>query len=289
MMRAIVNKITLYIAVQGRASTSEQEMLRGVLVFIGVMIAFMYAPQILFAFHTIMNPPGMGGATHPPQPPPLQNPHNPPKVHPRDELLSGGVHFKGKPTATYTIIEFADYANSHCAKSAAEMDALLKRYPDRFRLAFRNYPLGRWPYSRAEAAAAEAAGLQGKFWEMHDLLFKHQSEVEARDFGPAVILNWGKSLGLDVTKLKKDMASGPMIARVQHDHYIGEKNHIWLAPSFFVIPSDPKGKVMMIVGETDLKTVLDDPNDPFWSGDRSSLKYPETDEQNPFLVTKMSY
>lgn len=275
MMKALLNKITLYLTVLGRALTDQQEMLRGALVFIGVMIAFMYAPQVLFAFHTLMNPPGMGGPPHPPQPHPPHNPY-PSRVHPRDELLSGGVHFKGKPTATYTIIEFADYACSPCAKSSMEMDALLKRYPDRFRLAFRNYPLGRWPYSRAEAAAAEAAGLQGKFWEMHDLLFKHQSEVEARDFGPAVILNWGKSLGLDVTKLKKDMASGPMIARVQHDHYIGERNRIQLAPSFFVVPSDPKGKVMMIIGETDLKTVLDDPNDPFWSGDPSSLKNPET-------------
>jgi len=197
-------------------------------------------------------------------------------VHPREELLSKGLRFKGKPTAAYTIVEFADYACSHCAKASKEIDALVQKYPDRYRLAFRNYPLGKWRASSVEAAAAEAAGKQGKFWEMHDILFAHQSEAENPEFDPMKILEWGRSIGLNTNKLKKDMSSDAMIAHVEEDYRIGTKNRITLTPTFFVVPSDPHGKVTMVVGDGDLKTVLDNPQDPFWSGDMRSLKNPET-------------
>ncbi|MCW3053732.1 MAG: Protein-disulfide isomerase, partial [Chthonomonadales bacterium] len=259
--------------VLGRVLTGEQKMLSGMLAFIGVMVAFIYAPQILFQWHRATDPPGKERTTHPPVPP---GPQNRPFEHPREELLSKGLHFKGKPTASYTIIEFADYACSHCAKASEEMNALMQKYPDRYRLAFRNYPLGKWRSSRAEAAAAEAAGKHGKFWEMHDILFAHQSEAENPEFDPAKILEWGRSIGLDVTQLKKEMGSGTMIAQVQEDYRIGWKNRITMTPTFFVVPTDPKGKVMMIIGDADLNPVLNNPQDPFWRGDLSSLKDPET-------------
>jgi uncharacterized membrane protein/predicted DsbA family dithiol-disulfide isomerase len=254
----------------GRALTGEQRMLTGVVAFIGVMLGILYGPQILFQFRLATRGPGGDPGVHVPI-----SDRNAPLVHPREQLLSKGLIFKGKPTATYTIIEFADYGCSHCRDASADMDAFIKKYPDRYRLAFRNFPLGRWPYSAMEAAAAEAAGLQGKFWEMHDILFAHQPEIDTETFNPDSIVKWAESLGLDMARLKKDMQASKMREKVAHDHYIGEVNNVTLTPSFFVIPSDPNQKVMMITGGDDAKLVMGNPADPFWQGNPRSLKNPE--------------
>jgi len=262
----------------GRALTGEQKMLSGVLIFIGAMLAFMYAPGLIERFHYITRPIVKGIE------PPKGGVANPVGVHPREEILREGLVFKGKPTALYTIVEFADYGCGHCKEASEEMEKLMKKEPDRYRLAFRNFPLGRWPWSFPEARAAEAAARQGKFWEMHDIMFKNQAEVDSPAFNLNAILAWGKSIGLDVDKLKKDMDTQEIRDRVTHDHDIGWINNISLTPSFFVVPSDPKGKVMMIIGDADAKTVLSNPNDPFWRGDTSSLstqEKPNTRENTP--------
>jgi uncharacterized membrane protein/predicted DsbA family dithiol-disulfide isomerase len=254
----------------GRALTGEQKMLTGVVAFIGVMLSFVYGPGVLDQYKIATSPrtvkePGL---------PPGQV--NPPFVHPRAELLTSDLHFKGKPTAAYTIVEFADYACTHCREASEEIDKMVAHQPDRYRLAFRNFPLGKWPHSAEEAAAAEAAGKQGKFWEMHDVMFAHQVEVDDLDFGTETILRWAKSIGLDVARLKKDMTSAKIKDYVAHDRYIALKNRINLTPSFFIVPADPQQKVMMLIGGTDAKVVLNNPSDPFWRGDPSSLKNPES-------------
>lgn len=254
----------------GRALTGEQKMLTGVVGFIGVMLGFLYSPPIYIQYRIATAPP------RPPRSTVKPGEFNEFMVHPREQLLSKGLVFKGKPTALYTIVEFADYGCGHCKEASADMETFLKQYPDRYRLAFRNFPLGRWPYSGMEAAAAEAAALQGKFWEMHDALFAHQPEIEDVGFTPETIGLWAKGINLDVARLKKDIDSAAIRDRVQHDHYIGEINNVSLTPSFFVIPSDPKAKVLMITGNVDAKVVLANPKDPFWSGNMSSLKNPET-------------
>lgn len=244
-----------------RALNGEQKMLGGVMAFIGVMLMFMYVPQVLDQWNKIHGPVA-------PPPPPGQHA---PKDHPREEIMAPYLVFKGKPTAAYTIVEFADYACSHCKEASEEMDEIVKKNPDRYRLAFRNFPLGRWVHSAEEAAAAEAAGLQGKFWEMHDTLFAHQKEVEDGDFGQKQILAWAKEIGLDTVRLKKDMESAAMRDRVANDHHVAELNRVDLTPSFFIVPADPNQKVMMIIGGADAKVVLNNPMDPFWSGNDSSL------------------
>jgi uncharacterized membrane protein/predicted DsbA family dithiol-disulfide isomerase len=253
----------------GRALTGEQKMLSGVLVFIGAMLSFMYAPQIIGQVLFVLRP--KVAQIAPPK-------HGPNDVgnHPREEILREGLVFKGKPTAQYTIVEFADYGCGHCKEASENMERLVKQYPDRYRLAFRNFPLGRWPWSRPEAEAAEAAAKQGKFWEMHDIMFAHQEEVDSVAFSQNSILDWAKSIGLDVDKLKRDMSTSEIRDRVVKDHDDGLINNVTLTPSFFVVPSDPNAKVMMIVGGADAKTVLSDPKNPFWRGDMSGLKDPET-------------
>lgn len=248
--------------IHGRTFTGEQKMLSGVMAFIGVMMVFMYAPQVLGQIKRVL---------HPPIDP---NAHAPQK-HPREEILPAGIEVKGKPNAPYTIVEFADYACSHCKEASADMDALLKKFPDRYRLAFRNFPLGRWTHSVDEAAVAEAAGLQGKFWEMHDILFAHQAEVDQPGFDADTILEWARPLHLDMDRLKKDMQSPAIRERVARDHTIGSINRMNLTPTFFIVPSDPSKPVMMIVGGADAHKVLYDPSSPFWNGDQKVLTNPD--------------
>jgi protein-disulfide isomerase len=152
----------------------------------------------------------------------------------------------------------------------------MQHYPDRYRLAFRNYPLGRWPWSMTEAIAATAAAKQGKFWEMHDIMFLHQDEVEQPGFGKQQIMDWAKSIGLDVKKLSKDMDNPAIKDQVNRDREVGYINNIAYTPSFYIVPSDPNGKVQMITGDVDMKTVLANPDNPFWKGDLSGLTNRET-------------
>ncbi len=245
----------------GRAITGEQKMLTAVVLFIGVMLSFVYAPAVMFQWQLIHKefaavPKGL---------------IHPISVHPREELLRDGLDYKGKPDALYTIVEFADYQCPHCQEASAEMDSLLKRYPDRYRLAFRNYPLGKFPWSLQAAVAVEAAGRQGKFWQMHDSVFEHQKEMDVEGFMPERFPAWAQAIGVDTAKFKKDMMDPELSKLVQKDHYIGQINNMKQTPSFFIVPADPKGKIMMITGLTDAKVVLNHPNDPFWSGDDSSL------------------
>ncbi len=253
----------------GRALTGEQKMLSGVLIFIGAMLAFMYAPLIRSQYILITSPlvPRIA-------PPKDGTPHEV-GVHPREEIVYEGLVYRGKPTAQYTLVEFADYGCGHCKEASEAMDKFVKQYPDRYRLAFRNFPLGRWPWSQTEAEAAVAAAKQGKFWEMHDVLFAHQSEVEGPSFNQETIFAMAKSIGLNVEKLKQDMSSEAVKKQVTHDHDIGWINNVNVTPSFFIISSDPKEKVRMIVGGVDAKVILDNPNDPFWRGETTSIKSPE--------------
>ncbi len=256
----------------GRTLTGEQKMLSGVVVFIGFMLSFLYGPTVIEQWkrvHTAADN-GLGAKVDVTQLHPIF-------VHPREEILRDGLVYKGKADAPYTIVEFADYQCPHCKDASAEIDALLKQFPDRYRLTFRNYPLGKFPWSLKAATSVEAAGKQGKFWEMHDIVFAHQKDMEAEQFSPDRFVEWAKGLGLDTAKFKKDMESDALRERVKNDHYIGIINHITLTPSFFVVPADPKGKIMLISGAVDAKTVLTNPKDPFWNGDPSSLKTKEGD------------
>lgn len=96
--------------------------------------------------------------------------------------VQAGEHTKGAQTAAVTIIEYSDFQCPYCAEFSFVMTDLLEKYPDDLRLVFRHYPLVGTPeqpfHDKAalSAQAAEAAGRQGMFWEMHDLLFERQAE-----------------------------------------------------------------------------------------------------------------
>ena len=205
----------------GRTLNGEQKMLVGVIGFILVMCGFIIGPQIWEIAH---NPPAKFNAA-------------PVRSDNRAEVTNQLLHVKGDPKAKFTLIEFADYMCGHCAKAAPEMEAALKQHPQEVKIAFRNFPLpiATHHWARQAAAAAEAAGEQGKFWEMHDLLFKRQEQLENPDFKDTDFEQFASMLKLDVKKFTKDRNSDALQARVQKDLDAGNSANVSMTPTFFFV------------------------------------------------------
>lgn len=142
----------------------------------------------------------------------------------------------GSPTAAITLEEFADFQCGSCAAANPILNEIKSTYGSRIRFIFRNYPLSIAAHDKAydAAVAAEAAGLQGKFWEMQNLLFTNQ---QAWSTAPAYKQMWkdyaGK-IGLDVTKWENDMAGMAAKGRVDADIARGKAAGVNSTPSLFL-------------------------------------------------------
>ncbi|MBI1944471.1 MAG: thioredoxin domain-containing protein [Deltaproteobacteria bacterium] len=149
---------------------------------------------------------------------------------PRDIDLPAWAGKKGAAGAKVRVVEFADYQCPYCSRAADAMRALAKRYGDRVEFAYRNFPLRSiHPDADRAAQAAQCAGRQGKFWEMHDKLYAAQNSLDAES-----MLAHGKELGLDVAKLESCISKGETAAEVEADLKEATDLGIEGTPSFFV-------------------------------------------------------
>lgn len=124
--------------------------------------------------------------------------------------VSSKDHIRGEQQAAVTVIMYSDFQCGDCAKIAAALDAVRIKYPAELRVAYRHYPLvTRYDKALLTLQASEAAHLQGKFWEMHDLLFAQQSDWQAMT--PEEFKPWLKAqaaaLGLDIDRYERDLNS----------------------------------------------------------------------------------
>lgn len=117
-------------------------------------------------------------------------------------------HIKGNPDATVTLVEYSDFECPACAQFSPYIKELINEYGDSLRFEYRHFPLINIHANAVPAArAAEAAGQQGKFWEMHDKLFENQS-VWTRSSSPTAAFNqYAEELGLDMEKFKLHLGS----------------------------------------------------------------------------------
>ncbi len=136
---------------------------------------------------------------------------------------------KGPKDAPVTIIEFSDFQCPYCVRANATIEQVVKEYGDKVRVAFKHLPLPFHKQAEPAARASLAAGNQGKFWEMHDALFKNQ-----RNLNPAFYEKTAKELGLDVAKFKKDMESEAVKKQIEDDKALAKKHGISGTPGFFV-------------------------------------------------------
>ncbi len=107
------------------------------------------------------------------------------------------VHIRGNPNAPVTLEEFGDFECPSCKNLATFLDQVVREYHPRVRLIFRNYPLAMHHYARDAALAAEAAGLQGRYWEMHDTLYREQPVWSSSNDVRTLFISYAETLGLD--------------------------------------------------------------------------------------------
>jgi protein-disulfide isomerase len=144
------------------------------------------------------------------------------------------VHFRGQPGAPVTLEEFGDFQCPSCATEAEVISKLEQDYGPRLRVVWRNFPLAMHAHALEAALAAEAAGLQGRFWEMHDLLYKNQ-EVWSKALDVRPFFNmYARSLRLDVERFAKDSTSDEVKARVVSDGEQGVSRGVKNTPTLFI-------------------------------------------------------
>lgn len=168
---------------------------------------------------------------------------------PEDKSLAAksdaeSLHIRGNPDAPVTLEEYGDFQCPPCGMFAAFLGQLEKEYDSRLRVVFRNFPLSMHEHAREAALAAEAAGLQGRFWEMHDVLYREQDFWSKAPNVRELFESYAGTIGLDVDKFRKDMDSEQARARVDADRQRGDSLGIKLTPTLFINnqPLDPKDK-----------------------------------------------
>jgi len=141
---------------------------------------------------------------------------------------------RGDANAPVTLEEFGDFQCPPCAAVSGHIYQLEKDYGARLRIIFRHFPLAMHPHARNAALAAEAAGMQGRFWEMHDLLYKEQPVWSKTADVTSVFDSYAGLLGLDLERFKKDMASPETKARVDSDQKRGTSLGVTSTPTIFI-------------------------------------------------------
>jgi len=132
------------------------------------------------------------------------------------------------------IEEFADLQCPPCGELATILHRLEQDYRGKLAVTFRHYPLQTHQHARRAALAAEAAGLQGKFWEMHDLLYKNQSAWSNATEVQPLLAGYAGSLGLDQTKFASDLEKPESRARIAADQERAASLGVKQTPTLFI-------------------------------------------------------
>src|SRR6266498_5643006 len=165
-----------------------------------------------------------------------------------NKVLSGkndkSMHIRGNPDAPATLEEFADFQCPPCSNFAGFTEELLKQYDSRLRIVFRNFPLPGHEHAREAALAAEAAGLQGRFWEMHDVLYREQAFWSYAPNARGLFESYAGTIGLNLDQFRKDIDSEKAKERLDSDHARGDSLGVKLTPTIFINnqPVEPKDK-----------------------------------------------
>jgi protein-disulfide isomerase len=137
---------------------------------------------------------------------------------------------QGPMDAPYVLVEYGDYQCPYCGDAHEVVQQIQQRLGDKLCFVFRNFPLvDIHEHAEHASEAAEAAAAQGRFWEMHALLFENQNALEDED-----LVEYAANLGLDSERLIAEVRSGAHSRRIQQDLVSGEQNGVQGTPTFFV-------------------------------------------------------
>ncbi|HVG34516.1 MAG TPA: thioredoxin domain-containing protein [Pyrinomonadaceae bacterium] len=162
-----------------------------------------------------------------------------PPAEPLKELAKAApgaepAHVRGSNEAIVTIEEFADFQCPPCRRLHPELKQIEAEYGSKLRVIFRHLPLSMHEHAEAAARASEAAGLQNRFWEMHDLLFERQRQWSEAGDVRSVFIDYAREIGLDVERFKKDMDGAEVGARVDSDKRRAQSVEITGTPTLFL-------------------------------------------------------
>jgi len=151
--------------------------------------------------------------------------------------LSAADWSKGNPEAPVTIIEYSDFQCPACGFYFPLLKQLAAEFPDDVQIIYRHFPLTSiHPRAELAAQAAEAAGVQGKFWQMHDLLFENQDTWSKQSAGAAknIFISYATQLGLDVELFKIDIDNPEIKKAVKKDVVSGNQARVNSTPSLYI-------------------------------------------------------
>jgi protein-disulfide isomerase len=162
-----------------------------------------------------------------------------PVTIPEDKSVSGkgdseSMHIRGNANARVTLEEFGDFQCPPCGSMSGFLDQLVKEYDPHLRIVFRNLPLAMHEHARDAALAAEAAGLQGRFWDMHDLLYREQATWSKADNTRELFDSYAGMIGLNLDQFKKDMDGEKARARVDSDEERAHSLGVKMTPTVFI-------------------------------------------------------
>lgn len=163
-----------------------------------------------------------------------------PKIAPKDTVRlfveTDNAPILGNPNAPITIVEFTDFECPFCSRANATLHQLQAEYPDKIRIVFKNNPLSFHKNANAAHRAALAAQAQGKFREMHDLLFANQKSLSAAD-----LEKYAAQIGLDLNRFRQDMESDAIKKHIEKDLNDGQNFDVRGTPHFFINGTRLKG------------------------------------------------
>jgi protein-disulfide isomerase len=144
--------------------------------------------------------------------------------------VSSKDHIQGNKKGSLELVEYGDYQCGHCGNAYLIIKAIQQKMGDSLKFVFRNFPLTEpHPDAFNAAVAAEAAALQNKFWEMHDIIYENQESLD----GKALAL-YAKKIGLDVMRFQDDIKKDIVTAKVEDDFESGVRSGVNGTPSFFI-------------------------------------------------------
>lgn len=143
--------------------------------------------------------------------------------------LSGRDHVLGNLDAPIQLVEFGDFQCPYCGTAQPVVEQVRQTAGDNLVYGFRNFPLPMHQYAEIAAEAAEAAGAQGKYWQMHNLLYQNQ-----RALAPDDLVGYAQQLGLDVQRFSRDLETHAYRNKIEQDVRSGEESGVPGTPTFFI-------------------------------------------------------
>jgi formate-nitrite transporter family protein len=144
--------------------------------------------------------------------------------------VSDRDHQQGPPDAPVTLVEYGDYECPYCGRAYPILKAIQERMAGRLRFVFRNFPITtNHPHAQHAAEAAEGAAAQGRFWEMHDMLYENQHALE-----DDALVAYAADLGLDTERFQHDLSRHVFRERVREDFLSGLRSGVNGTPTFYI-------------------------------------------------------